>query len=82
VDELSYSFTDRRASLGQTWWEEMQRYRIVKWKPNAPESKQLAVSRLFTDLTAAEHIMARLQQELPDWRFAIEPMDDSPDPEK
>jgi len=56
----------------------MEQYRVVKWWPDKPGAKQLAVSKVFTDLVLAERIKARLEEELPYCHFAIELVEESP----
>jgi len=47
-------------------------YRIVKWHREQPDTKQLASGQVFSDLTIAEGIKAKMEKYLPTFVFAIE----------
>jgi len=49
-------------------------YVVVKWSPDHPETKELAVEKVFTDREMAETVKTRLQGFLPYCCFAVEPI--------
>lgn len=52
-------------------------YRIVKWHRDRPDARQLASGQVFSDLTIAEGIKAKMEKYLPTFVFAIEPAAES-----
>jgi hypothetical protein len=50
----------------------MDTYRIMKWWPDRPETKEPATDRVFTNLELAEGIKAAMEKYVPQRCFAVD----------
>jgi len=56
----------------------MDTYRIVKWWPDRPETKERATERVFANLEVAEGVKTAMEKCIPQRCFAVEIKEESP----